>query len=155
MNRHLQRFGQSGFSLLEVLITVVIIAVGLMGFAGMMVKSAKNNRIAMHRSLATLYAYDIIDCMRVNRTAATTGAYTLTNFGDVPSGSSIAASDIDSWQDQLSTALPSGAGKITFSGNTVKVEIQWTETVNPQEAGACDEDPPSPACHTWTTESTL
>lgn len=145
MNRHPRRFSQSGFSLLEVLITVVIIAVGLMGFAGMMVKSAKNNRIAMHRSLATLYAYDIIDCMRVNRTAATTGAYTLTNFGDVPSGSSIAASDIDSWQDQLSKVLPSGAGKITFSGNTVKVEIQWTEAVGTDDS----------ASHTWKTESTL
>lgn len=155
MNKHLQRFGQSGFSLLEVLITVVIIAVGLMGFAGMMVKSAKNNRIAMHRSLATLYAYDIIDCMRVNRTAATAGAYTLADFGDILTGSTVAVDDVNLWQAALSTVLPAGQGKITFAGNAVTVEIRWTETVNPQEAGACDEDPPSPACHTWTTESTL
>ncbi len=145
MNRHSRRFGQSGFSLLEVLITVVIIAVGLMGFAGMMVKSAKNNRIAMHRSLATLYAYDIIDCMRVNRTAATNGDYNV-DFGGVPTRSEIAIADVNDWQTvQLPKVLPSGRGKITVAGSTVTVEIQWTETV-----GAGDS-----ASHTWKTESTL
>ncbi|HCB11956.1 MAG TPA: type IV pilus modification protein PilV [Gammaproteobacteria bacterium] len=155
MNRHARRSSQFGFSLLEILITLVIIAVGLMGFAGMMVKSGKNNRIAMHRSLATLYAYDIIDCMRVNRTAATTGAYTLGNFGDVLTGSTVAVNDVNSWQAALSTVLPAGKGKITFAGNTVTVEVQWTETVGAGETGDCSTTPPGPACHIWITESTL
>lgn len=145
MNRHLQRFGQSGFSLLEVLITVVIIAVGLMGFAGMMVKSAKNNRIAMHRSLATLYAYDIIDCMRVNRTIAIGGDYARDFEDIIPTGTTVAEDDVAKWLNSLSAVLPSGAGKITFSGNTVKVEIRWTETVGTDDS----------ASHTWKTESTL
>ena len=145
MNRKFRRFCQSGFSLLEVLITLVIIAIGMMGFAAMMLSSMKNNRIAMQRSTATFYAYDIIDCMRVNRSAALIGSYTLADFGSLLTGTTVATSDVNQWQTALSTALPSGAGKITFAGNTVTVEIRWTETLNAGDN----------ASHTWSTESTL
>ncbi len=145
MNKYPRRSAQPGFSLLEILITMLIIAVGLMGFAAMMINSEKNNRIAMQRSLATLYAYDIIDCMRVNQAAALVGAYTLGSFGEILTGTTVAASDVNLWQESLSTALPLGKGKITFTGNTVTVQIQWAETV-----GASDS-----ATHIWKTESTL
>jgi type IV pilus assembly protein PilV len=118
---------------------MVIVAIGLMGFAAMMVQSMKNNRIAMERSVATFYAYDIIDCMRVNRQAALTGGYTLTNFGDVKTGTGVATNDVNIWQAALSTSLPGGAGKITIlPSNIVKIEIQWTGASQP-----------------WKTESTL
>lgn len=145
MNRKFRRSCQSGFSLLEVLITLVIIAIGLMGFAAMMVHSMKNNRIAMQRSIATFYAYDILDCMRANRSAVASGNYTV-DFGGTLSGTSVAASDVTAWKAALATLLPSGQGKISIpSGSTVKVEIRWTETVNAGDN----------ATHTWETESTL
>lgn len=142
MNRQPRRFGQSGFSLLEVLITLLITAVGLMGFAAMMLNSAKTNRIAMQRSVATAYAYDIIDCMRANRAAAVAGNYTV-DFDGSLSGTSVAAEDVTAWKTALSDNLPSGQGQISLSGNTVTVEVKWTETVNSSEE------------HTWPTETTL
>lgn len=142
MNRQPRRFYQPGFSLLEVLITMVIIAVGLMGFASMMLNSMKNNRIAMQRSTATFYAYDIIDCMRANRSGVSSGSYSV-NFGDTKSGATVAANDINAWQTALSTLLPFGQGKITFSGNTTKVEIRWAEATSDSST------------HTWVTESAL
>ena len=60
-----------------------------MGFAAMMLNSMKNNRTSMQRSMATSYAYDIIDCMRANRSAALD--YDV-EFGSALSGSSVAAS---------------------------------------------------------------
>ena len=146
MNRQPRRFGQSGFSLVEVLITLVIVAIGLMGFASMMLNSMKNNRISMQRSMATLYAYDIIDCMRANRGNVVSDYQT--DFDDAPetTPTTVAEGDIKIWKDALSSLLPSGEGKISFpSGNTVRVEIKWTETIN-----AGDD-----AIHTWPTESTL
>jgi len=143
MNRQRRHFCQSGFSLLEVLIALVIIAIGMMGFAAMMLGSMKNNRIAMQRSTATFYAYDIIDCMRVNRTAVPNG-YEI-DFEETPSGTTVAANDLISWKNALSSLLPSGDGQISFNGDTVTVEIRWTETLN-----ASDD-----ATHTWSTESTL
>ncbi|MDG4550124.1 MAG: type IV pilus modification protein PilV [Candidatus Contendobacter sp.] len=147
MNGQPRRCRQSGFSLLEVLITLLIIAIGLMGFAAMMLNSMKNNRLTMQRSLATAYAYDIIDCMRVNRAAAVGGSYTMTAFGQKPGSGTVAADDVSAWQDQLGNLLPNGMGKISFpaGGNVVKVEVQWKETSN-----AGDD-----ATHTWETETTL
>ena len=146
MNRQPRRFGQSGFSLLEVLITLLIVAIGLMGFAAMMLNSMKNNRTSMQRSMATSYAYDIIDCMRANQAAALGGNYTVT-FGGTLSGTTVAATDVTAWKTELATLLPAGDGAISFpgGGNTVLVEIRWTETVN-----AGDD-----ASHTWETETTL
>ena len=142
MNRQFRRFGQSGFSLLEVLITLLITAIGLMGFAAMMLNSMKTNRIAMQRSVATAYAYDIIDCMRANRQDVVAGNYKV-DFDGTLSGTSVATKDVTAWKTELSENLPGGKGKISFTGNTVKVEIKWTETVNSSQD------------HTWETETTL
>lgn len=144
MNRQPRRFGQSGFSLLEVLITLLITAVGLMGFAAMMLNSMKTNRIAMQRSVATAYAYDIIDCMRANRTAAVAGNYTV-DFDETLSGTTVAAEDVTAWKTALSENLPGGKGQIKVDDydNTVTVEVKWTETVNSSQD------------HTWETETTL
>ncbi len=135
---------QSGFTLLEILITMVIIAIGMMGFAAMMMNSMKNNRTAMQRSLATFYAYDILDCMRVNRAAA--AAYQR-NFADsIPSASgSLAQQDLNLWLTGLSTALPSGQAKIGVVGDTATIEIQWAENINAGDSGS----------HQWKTVSTL
>ncbi len=145
MNRRPWRFCQSGFSLLEILITMVIIAIGLMGFAAMMVHSMKNNRTAMQRSMATFYAYDIIDSMRVNRSAAESGNYTREFTDSPPTGTSVADNDLNLWLTELSGKLPGGAGKISILGNTVTVQIRWSESLN-----ASDD-----ATHTWKTVSTL
>lgn len=149
MNRKPRRFCQSGFSLLEVLVTLVIIAVGMMGFASMMLNSMKNNRIAMQRSIATFYAYDILDCMRVNRQAAISNSYAPdfpTTPPTSPASTSVADNDVYLWLDALSKTLPSGTGKITIiSGSTVMVQIRWTETLSSGDN----------ATHTWKTESTL
>lgn len=143
MNRQPRRFGQSGFSLLEVLITLVIIAIGLLGFASMMLNSMKNNRISMQRSIATLYAYDIIDCMRANR--ANKANYEIDFADDAPTGTTIAETDVALWRNELGTLLPAGKGKIDITSDTAKVEIQWSESL---KAG-------DDATHTWSTESTL
>lgn len=55
-----------GFTLIEVLITMVVIALGLLGLAGLQATNLKNNQSAYFRSQATQLAYDIADRMRVN-----------------------------------------------------------------------------------------
>jgi len=144
MNRQPRRFGQSGFSLLEVLITLVIIAIGLLGFASMMLNSMKNNRISMQRSIATLYAYDIIDCMRANRTNKAAYAIDFADDASTTPGT-IAEADVALWRNELDTLLPAGKGQIDITGDTAKVEIQWSESLKTGDD----------ATHTWSTESTL
>ncbi len=60
---------QQGFTLLEVLISMVILAVGMFGLAGLQVISVRSNSSAYHRSVASMMAYDIMDRMRANPAA--------------------------------------------------------------------------------------
>lgn len=55
-----------GFTLIEVLITLVIFAIGLLSVAGLQTISKKANYDALQRTTATLLAHDIIERMRAN-----------------------------------------------------------------------------------------
>ena len=56
----------AGFTLIEVLIAMVVLAVGLLGLAGLQATSLRNNLSAYNRSQATQLAYDLADRMRAN-----------------------------------------------------------------------------------------
>lgn len=56
-----------GFSLIELLIAVVIMAVGILGVAGLQVESLQQNRSALYRAEAVQLANDLIDRIRVNK----------------------------------------------------------------------------------------
>ena len=58
----------SGFSLLEVLIAVSILAVAMLGIAAMQLMSLKDNRDAYFRSQAVLLTQDMAERMRSNDT---------------------------------------------------------------------------------------
>ncbi len=57
---------QSGFSLLEVLIALLILSIGLLGIAGLQVTSKRINQEAIQRTTATMLARDMIERMRAN-----------------------------------------------------------------------------------------
>lgn len=63
----------SGFTLLEVLITVVIFSIGLLGLAGLQVKGLTLAHDSLLRTTATLLANDMADRMRANMSAAQMG----------------------------------------------------------------------------------
>jgi type IV pilus assembly protein PilV len=56
----------TGFTLIEVLIAMLVLALGLVGLAGLQVTSLRNNLSAYNRSQATQLAYDLADRMRAN-----------------------------------------------------------------------------------------
>ncbi len=124
-----------GFTLIEILITVLILSIGLLGLAGLQVTSMKNNHSSYLRTQATLLAYDIIDRMRANPNSVAAGqyevkgAYTITTSStpytvSAPaatancktttgcSTSEMANTDINQWRVDLATSLPSGVGVI-------------------------------------------
>lgn len=112
---------QQGFTLLEVLVAVAILAVGLLGLAGLQASSLRLNNSAYQRSQATNLIYSITDQMRTNRQAARKGEYDNVNFESSPacttnfsaSGGSTASQDIATWRNTLACTLPSGTGRIT------------------------------------------
>ena len=66
---------QRGFTLIEIMISVFILAVGLLGIASMQAQSLQFNFSAYQRSQATFLAYDIVDRIRVNKPQALLGSY--------------------------------------------------------------------------------
>ena len=62
----------AGFTLIEVLIAVVILAGGLLGLAALQATSLKNNQSAYNRSQATQLASDMADRVRANVAGMTT-----------------------------------------------------------------------------------
>lgn len=75
---------QQGFSLIEVLVSVVIMAVGILGVAGMQVVSLQQNRSSLLRAEAMQLASDILDRARANPTQDYSGI----SFADGPPGNS-------------------------------------------------------------------
>ena len=66
--RHLRR-GQSGLSLIEVLVTTVVFSVGLLGVTGLNAVSQRASFEAVQRSVASELAYALLEDMRGNSAA--------------------------------------------------------------------------------------
>jgi type IV pilus assembly protein PilV len=65
----------SGFTLIEVLVTVVVVSIGLLGLAGLQINGLRANMSSEARSKATLMASDIIERMRANPVGVADNAY--------------------------------------------------------------------------------
>lgn len=140
-----------GFTLIEVMVAVIILAIGLLGMATLMMQSMQSSESAYSRSQASLLAYDMIDRMRANKMLDTTkpyqsyrvshatlsNDYALANPAACPSatctdctGATKATSDLAQWCGALNSSLPSvlSGTAITRNGtNDYVIEVQWLE----------------------------
>lgn len=126
----------TGFTLIEVLVSMLILSVGLLGLAGLQVASLRNNQSAYNRSQATQLAYDLADRMRTNvlgvatyttipPSRATAKASCLTTTGC--SQDSMAENDLYEWNSAVSAILPNGIGTITAAAGELTVTINWDD----------------------------
>ena len=73
----------SGFSLIEILITLVIMSVGMMGLAGLKMVAIKGTNESHFRHEASLLMMDLADRMRANEAGVDNGDYQLNSALDL------------------------------------------------------------------------
>lgn len=122
-----QRRVQRGATLLEVLVSLIVLSIGILGLASLQLNALKANQLALSRTTASQLAYQITDVMRANRTLALSGSYDIALANSAPNGNGIPAQDLRLWKEQLG-ALPAGDGAISHSNAKVTVTIQWNES---------------------------
>lgn len=119
---------QNGFTLLEIMISLIILMVGLLGLAGLQMTGLKNNHSAQFRTAASVQAYDILDVMRLNKTVARAGGYDISLADAAPTGTELKDTDIASWLTTLANTLPSGDGAVATVSEVTTVTIQWDDS---------------------------
>ena len=156
MSENLSKRHQSGFSLIEILISLVILSIGFLGLAKLQLTSLRYSKSADYRSAAMWLAGDIIDRMRANQDAAE-GLENLTfvyrtdidggsdyAVGNAPNAINCAGTsatctttqmadfDIDQWKTALSSTLPLGDGSIARAESDGRkqftITVQWDDT---------------------------
>lgn len=118
---------ERGAALIEVLVALLITAIGVMGSAATQLNSVKFNQAAKLRSNAVLLANDIGDRMRANRMAALKGEYDIAVDEAPPSGSGVTDMDVREWLAELGRRLPAGDGAVIRQGTRFVIRIQWSE----------------------------
>ncbi len=120
---------QTGVSMIEVLVSIIILSIGLLGLAGLQTAGLRHNQSANFRSTASMMAYNILDSMRANRVEAGAGSYNHSPEDAAPSGSTLSVLDMNNWLNELALRLPEGTGGIAVdAGNKVTVLIQWDDS---------------------------
>lgn len=116
---------QEGATLIEVLISILVLSIGLLSIAALMLKGLSSNSGAYYRTQATFHAYDMSDRLRVYKENA--GDYNLSLSDSSPTGTGIAATEVTDWLSLLGN-LPAGDGSISCANDKCIIVVQWDNT---------------------------
>ena len=139
----------AGLSLIEVLVTLVVVAIGLLGIAGLQVTALKLGFVSENRSNGVVFVNTILDRMRTN--SSSIAAYATLFASAAPTGSTQPEKDLALFKSQVAAFLPGGEAEITVAQGDnascdaplvakcwdVTVALRWNESnVRGGNAGA-------------------
>lgn len=114
---------QSGFSMVEVLVSILIVALGILGTLGLLMNGLRLSSSSNYRSIAAAQANAMADALRGNPFAI--AGVALSSFdAPVPASSpgcftaagcvraNFVNNNVWVWQQQLAASLPNGVGRI-------------------------------------------
>jgi type IV pilus assembly protein PilV len=128
---------QSGASLIEILIAVLILSFGLLGMAALQTRALQGNQSSLQRSQAVMLNNSILDAMRIDRENAKGGSYTITDVcgpAGIGGGTTLAANNLRGWltaaRDNMAGSDASPVcGTVSCTINYVcTVKLRWDDS---------------------------
>ncbi|MFG1495121.1 type IV pilus modification protein PilV [Saccharospirillum sp. HFRX-1] len=129
---------QDGATLIEVLIAVVLLAIGFLGYAQLQTRALQISNEALYQSRAAVMAESLFERLRANRDLALNGNDYLFNDdgqGNLPSqpdcdlqdcsAVQIAQRDLALWLEQLKDTLPGASARLERQGHRFKLSMEW------------------------------
>jgi type IV pilus assembly protein PilV len=103
---------QAGLMLIEVLISILIFSIGILGMVGLQTVATQNAANSEYRTIASTLANDIVSQMWIRKSADPNNA----NLGG----------DITTWKAKVSAStLPNASGTVTFANSITTVTVTW------------------------------
>ena len=126
---HSCRRQSAGGSLIEVLVSVLVLSIGLLGASALQVTGLRNNQSNYEHAQMTLLTQGMFDAMRSNIAGVTGGGYEMASWTcAAPAGGTLAGDDIAAWIGDLQAQINPGAcGRITCTARDCTVGIQWDD----------------------------
>lgn len=123
---------QRGTTLIEVLIAVLVLAVGLLGVAALQASALRNSQSSYERSQATILTYSLFDAMRADLVAARAGAYNTGGWMcDAPGGATLRDAQMADWMGSLEANLgdsPNTCVNVVCGVATCRVDVRWDDS---------------------------
>lgn len=114
-----------GMSLIEVLVSVLILGVGLLGIAAMQAMALRGGQSSMESTQAVMQTTGIIEAMRANRA----GAYNVAKTCTAPAATTLATNDLNNWIAALKTNLGTAAcGEISGCPAACIITVYWDDS---------------------------
>ena len=130
--------GQRGMSLLEVLIAVLVLAIGLLGIAALQATALRNSQSSMERTQAVIETYAILDAMRANLIGARAGNYELARTCAATTAAGNPAdllrdADHQAWITDLQRLGPGSCGTIACVNTSLAkadctITVEWNDS---------------------------
>lgn len=138
---------ENGFSMIEMMISLLILAIGLLGMMALQMTSVASNQSSYYRSQASIIANDFVDRMRLNGDSIRDNVNPLTAYDNISidatstntaqacnttgcNAQNLARSDIFELQENLLASIPSGTATVVKDAsitdqNIYKITITW------------------------------
>lgn len=116
---------ESGFTLIEVMIAVLVLSIGLLGISALQALGLRSSYGAYLGSQAALLAYDMSDRIRANPDFAT--QYRVDCTANPAPANALALADVTEWCNSLAGLLPSGTGFVAGNGNNFEINVRWRD----------------------------
>lgn len=136
---------QTGLTLLEIMVTIVILSLGLLGLAGLQMTGLKNNRNAYYGSIANMQVQSMAELIHGDVTNMKAGIYN--NLGNC-NGAAGCTGECDAgadscpqsqqWLSGVATDLPGGSGRVRANAatpNTFYIAVRWSDPQMKGESG--------------------